>query len=459
MAKNYFLLTLFLTSFLIFSFQNFSALEATANPINKLIIPDFGKSAEFEIQVSDAVGGDYNIYTLADTEIFPQKIKLKKGYNVFNVNVIARQPVLVNGAYAFSYNLRKDSNETFTGKMSVKVLTISDLLEISSEPIDAKKGKITFYVRNIENTSLEDLNVKFSSLLFEKEQKFSLEPLEKRYFTIDVDDDELTRTKAGSYVINADFENTDGEIVNVKGKMHIGETKEISTQEDSSGFVIYTDIITKTNNGNVDEVVLISVEKNIISRLFTSFNIEPTAVERRGVSIEYFWSEELGPAESISVKAKTNYIFPLLIIIFAGLIIYGIKNYTTQKIEVKKSVHHIKTKGGEFALRVRISVKARRDLENVSLIDSVPPIVKVYKNFGTTHPDKIDSASRRLRWNIGKLVTGEERVFSYVVYSKVGVVGRFSLPEALVVYEKDDKIHETQSNKVFFLSEQTERID
>lgn len=451
--------TLALFVLLICSFQAVSALNVSTNTIDKIIVPDFGKSAEFEIDVSNATGGEYSIYTLSDVEIFPQKINLKQDSNVFEVEVQARKPASVNGAYAFSYNLKKNANETYTGKMSVKVLSISDLLEISSDVIDSKKGEIKFYIRNKENISVENINVRFSSLLFDEQRKFSLNPSEKKYFVFNVNDDELAKTKAGVYVINADFGNVDGEIVNVKGKMHIGETKEISTQEDSSGLIIHTTTITKINTGNVDELVQINIEKNILTRLFTSFNIEPTSIFRDGLKVEYSWTEELGPAEILSIKAKSNYIFPLLVILLAVAVIYVVKNYTTQKIEVKKSVHHIKTKGGEFALRVKISLKARRDLENVSLIDSVPPIVKVYKNFGTTQPDKIDSASRRLRWNIGNLATGEERVFSYVVYSKVGVVGKFSLPEALVVYEKDEKIHETQSNKVFFLSEQTERIE
>ena len=49
---------------------------------------------------------------------------------------------------------------------------------------------------------------------------------------------------------------------------------------------------------------------------------------------------------------------------------------------------------------------------------------------------------------------GEERIFSYMVYSTVGVVGKFSLPQALAVFEKDGQIHEVESNTVYFLAEQ-----
>ena len=50
--------------------------------------------------------------------------------------------------------------------------------------------------------------------------------------------------------------------------------------------------------------------------------------------------------------------------------------------------------------------------------------------------------------------SGEERVYSYMVYSTVGVVGKFALPPALAVFEKLGKIHEVDSNSVYFLAEQ-----
>ena len=124
------------------------------------------------------------------------------------------------------------------------------------------------------------------------------------------------------------------------------------------------------------------------------------------------------------------------------------------KLEVKKSISYVKTKDGQFALRVKINVKARTAVENVSITDRIPSIVKIYNKFGFIKPDKIDAKNRRLHWNIGKLFPGEERVFDYIVYAKVGVIGKFSLPGALAVYEHEGTINEVSSNQVFFLNEQ-----
>ena len=75
-------------------------------------------------------------------------------------------------------------------------------------------------------------------------------------------------------------------------------------------------------------------------------------------------------------------------------------------------------------------------------------------SIGNIKPDKIDAESRRIHWHIGDLESGEERIFNYIVYSKVGIVGKFSLPKALAVFEKEGNIHEVDSNSVFFMNEQ-----
>jgi len=44
-------------------------------------------------------------------------------------------------------------------------------------------------------------------------------------------------------------------------------------------------------------------------------------------------------------------------------------------------------------------------------------------------------------------------VIHYLVYSKVGVLGKFALPSATAIYEKEGKVKETTSNRAFFVSE------
>ena len=81
-------------------------------------------------------------------------------------------------------------------------------------------------------------------------------------------------------------------------------------------------------------------------------------------------------------------------------------------------------------------------------------MAKLYEQFGRK-PDKIDEQTRRLIWDISHLNKGEERVYSYIFYSKVRTVGRFELPSAIVLFEQDGEKREVWSNKTYFVSELT----
>ncbi len=45
-------------------------------------------------------------------------------------------------------------------------------------------------------------------------------------------------------------------------------------------------------------------------------------------------------------------------------------------------------------------------------------------------------------------------MLSYIVYSKIGVLGKFALPSTTAVYERAGEVHETTSNRAFFVAEQ-----
>ena len=122
-------------------------------------------------------------------------------------------------------------------------------------------------------------------------------------------------------------------------------------------------------------------------------------------------------------------------------------------LSLRKKVTFVKTKGGQFALKVTVRVKAKKFIERINIIDKLPPLVKLYERFGAVAPDKIDLTHKRLEWDIESLNKGEERIFSYIIYSKIGVVGRFELPNARIVYEKEGKVKKAESNRSFFINE------
>jgi hypothetical protein len=230
------------------------------------------------------------------------------------------------------------------------------------------------------------------------------------------------------------------------------EQEGIETTEAKEGTLIRREEITKSNVGNTVKGVEITTQRNIISYLFTTFNIVPTETKREGLTIEYVWKKELIPNDRLSVVVKTNWLYPLIIIIFAIVLFLLIRRSVETDLILRKQVSYVKTRGGEFALKVSIKAKAKKFIERINIIDKLPHLVELYERYGAIAPDKIDLKNRRIEWNIESLNEREERIFSYIIYSKIGVVGQFELPKARAVYEKEGKLKEIESNRSFFIN-------
>jgi hypothetical protein len=218
--------------------------------------------------------------------------------------------------------------------------------------------------------------------------------------------------------------------------------------------VVNTKIIKKENQGNSIIPTQIEVNKSIISRLFTTFSPEPDLIERKGLKVRYLWEDEIKPGENLEIKIQTNWLFPLFLIFFVIAIVVLIRKSTIRSVHMRKKVSFIRTKGGEFALKVNVLVSANKYVEKVTIVDRLPPLVKVFERFGSEQPSIVDAEGRRIKWEYEKLEAGEVRMLSYVIFSKVGVVGKFALPSAIAIYEKDGEVREAHSNRAFFVAEQ-----
>lgn len=261
---------------------------------------------------------------------------------------------------------------------------------------------------------------------------------------------DVQKMLAGNFIVTADL-NVEAVPVEISATMRFNEKSGIELIKSEEGFITQRSEIEKKNIGNVPAEVTIDVTKNILSRWYTFFNIPYNTKERKGWSMTYTFKKELNPADSLRVVTKTYLWVPFGLAI--AVICISIIIYRSTKIVIKKRLSYVRTKGGEFALKVTLTVKARRFAENIKLVDRIPYMVKVFERFGAVAPDQIDEKNRRIEWNIQKLNKGEERIFSYIIYSKIGVVGRFELPEAEALFECEGKIGEATSNKAFYINE------
>lgn len=436
----------------ILSILSTSAYEVSKIDKGSTIIAEVGNPAIYEFTISGGTSDDYaEIYSLVGIEFDPKSVFDLPGSKTLEVKAYPSNKYLDRpGNYIVEYFVRGSQGQV-KDELAFKIVSLKDAISLVPQNLNPDDDSLNLAIQNTQNTELSNITLEFSSDFFSVERQISLAPFEKINITIPIDKSKSRSLVAGTYIMKAQIEYKDAK-VKVEGVINYLEKQGTSIQTSSSGFIIRKTIITKKNEGNVPLTDSINLEKDIISRLFTTYSTQPSSAKRQGLSVSYSWSKPLQPNESWAVISTTNYTFPFLLLLFVIIIGALVSIYSHTNVAVSKQVSYVKTRGGEFALKVRVSVKARKHVERIQVIDRLPGTTKLYEKFGIK-PDKIDAATRRLFWNIDHLQAGEERVFSYIIYSNVNIVGRFELPSSTVIYEKDGKLHEVISNRAFFLSD------
>ncbi|MFH1500369.1 MAG: hypothetical protein ABIE22_00285 [archaeon] len=432
-------------------------LEITKTPVSEVVITELTEPAEFNFKIKNLGPPDnFEIYALLDIDFSPRgTFKISGGEEVeMVVRVYPGETFRKNsGPLSFVYKIRGQNSGIQDDILKIEIAKIEDAIEIGTYDISPDSNTATVYVLNKVKHNFTSIDLDFTSAFFSASEQFSLDPLSIKEFTVPIDREKTRTLVAGDYILTGAIELEEIK-KSLEGNIRFVEKSGITTSEDSAGFIIAQTIVTKTNEGNLPAVAELTFTKNAISRLFTSFSVEPDRVERKGFLVIYSWQSELRPGENMKVKITTNWLYPLILLLAVIIIVILAYIYTSSTLVLKKKLTFVKTKSGDLALKVTIVARARSFVEKISLVDKIPPLVKIHERFGSIEPDKIDHKHNRLEWNIDSLQAGEERIFTYVVYSKIGVVGRFELPPTVAVYEKNGKIHETESNKAFFVAEQ-----
>lgn len=357
------------------------------------------------------------------------------------------------GSFTFPYYIKNQDDAQIQQSLTFRRIKLADAFEIGGSEINPEENTVSLYIKNLENFDFGEVEASFSSAFFDFDKKFELGPKETKEFTVDLNKDEISKLLAGFYTMKVEI-SVDNQKTTLEDNLEFIEKSYVKTEEQDSGIIIRTNTITKTNEGNVLSDAEIKLQKSIISKLFTTMNPEPTISERSGFYYYYTWSDELAPGEELVVKSTTNWLIPLLIVLLIVAVVIIARQYAKTNLVLKKKVSFVRAKGGEFALKISVFVNAKKYIEKVRVVDRLPSLAKLYEKFGIEKPSRVDEKLKRLEWNFEKLESGEVRVLSYIIYSKVGVLGKFALPKASAIYEKDGVIHEAESNRAYFISEQ-----
>ena len=421
----------------------------------EVLIVEINNPIVFDLDITNlGPSGDFEFFNLLGFTMWPEKIFIRnEATKEIQLEIVSLASINERGFYTITYYMEANDKSRTTETLTFKIIELKDAFVIGSSDVDIESNSIEIFIRNTENFYFENINVSFSSPFFHIQKSFSLGSKETKTFSVQLNSDDFNELIAGFYTLTAKV-SVEGEEANVEGIIKFVEKDIVTTTKRDFGFLISTKIIEKKNTGNTVERIEVVIKKNIISRLFTSFNLEPDFVEREGGVVYYTWDQEIMPGKTLEIIIKTNWIFPFLVILFIVSIVILTKKYSETNLVLKKKVSFVKAKGGEFALKVSIAINAKKYVERVNVIDKLPFLVEIYERFGGDQPSRIDKKNRRLEWNFEKLEAGEMRILSYVIYSKVGILGKFALPTATAVYEKDGEIHESESNRAFFIAEQ-----
>ncbi len=435
-------------------------LEVEKLSTNEVMILGLNEPATFDLRIHN-LGASENImfYSFFSQNIYPKGTIHLAGREAQDVTLKIYPPEKIKtGYYIFNYYIRNDNDAEIPQTLTVNVINFPDAFEIGSAEFDSESKTLNVYVHNKVSFNFENISVAFSSPFFDFTKEFTLGPNQRNDFIVSLNKEDFKKLMAGYYTFQANIE-AKGIVTNLEGTLKFSEKDIVTTNKKTYGIIINTNLIEKTNEGNVVAKTETVIKKNIVSRLFTHFSPEPNAVERQGFAVYYTWNNEIVPGEILKITVRTNWILPFAIILLIVLVVIVVKKTSNRNILLKKKVSFVNAKGGEFALKVMILVEAKNYIEKISVVDRLPFLTKVHEKFGGEHPSRIDEKNKRIEWNFERLQAGERRVFSYIIYSRIGILGKFVLPSATAVYEREGNVKEAQSNQAFFMLEPRTRKD
>ncbi|MEK6827587.1 MAG: hypothetical protein AABX99_03840 [Nanoarchaeota archaeon] len=445
-----------ITLILVLPLMSAANLEVQQKTTDVAMIIGLDMPAIFDLTIKNlGIGDNFIFYNYFGSDTFPKGTVLIGGGETkeVQVGVYPRNDLKQEGRVNFDIFMKGRSAGETRHQLTVNVIELQHALEVGAEEFKPDSNNVTVYVKNLANFNFNNINVRFKSPFFDFEKTFTLSPYEKEKFEISLNKNDFRDLMAGFYTLNTEM-TLNGKKANIDGVMKFSEKDIVTSSSNDYGLIINTKKISKINDGNVVSPSSTVLKKNIVSRLFTTFSPEPDLVDRKGFVVYYTWERQLKPGERLDITVITNWLLPLLAVLLTIAIVILTKQFSKTNLSLKKKVSFVRAKGGEFALKVSINVSARKFVEKVNIIDRLPPLVKLHEKFGGEMPRKVVENNRRIEWHFDKLQEGETRVLSYVIYSKVGVLGKFALPTTTAIYEKDGQVHDAESNHAFFIADQ-----
>ncbi len=421
----------------------------TKEAVNDVVAVELTIPAEYRITVENPnpTADTIEFLVLTDNTILPKQIPAPAKQSVTAL-VTFLPSYRVKYDFYYEYYIRNSRAESLKDYLFVKIRPLSEILTITvPEVIGRNDESFPVTIKNKQNINLGDVQVFIKSDPVTSETGILVPANSEQIANVPLTNTRIKVTEAGDYDFTIILQLNNEYNYTIQRSIKLKEYAEIVEETKSSfQFFGYKKTITRRNNGNINQLINVDYAyANFLERTFTTFDIEPTDK----TSEKATWQKQLAPGETFIIVSDTNYTVPIVII---ALIIIAIVAYVIVKrhmVIVSKKAIRIRTKGGEFAVKIVLLLKnvSGHEVSNLTLVDALPLTTQIYEKFGTVKPDQQDK--HRLVWKFPALLPGEEILTSYIIYSKIEMVGTIELPKAKLTFNDiKGKRHISDSNKL-----------
>lgn len=252
----------------------------------------------------------------------------------------------------------------------------------------------------------------------------------------------------GQYLVRATLIKDDEIFDTAERAFTIETVKQVDRDVDErSGTFTFTRTVKLRNTGNAETVESVTAE---VARPFNAFTSAPGALaEERDGSVVYTWFVTLGPNESASVTYTVHY-WPFYVV-FAVIIFAAYRFYiTSRRPSIRKrlmSSKRLHDDRQEFAISLEVKNTTPFTLRNVTVLDFVPAVARVYKDF-KVQPEraKFVEVGTEILWKFREMKPGEVRYVHYRMATVLETIERFLLPSAVVEGWRGRRRYRVHSN-------------
>lgn len=433
-----------------------AAVQVTApKDVPLLIVGSDDESVSYRLTLTNTgSSSDFEVYSLVGVVLKPDTIHLEQNMPTtitFTASPIDHLLETARGTVKFEYEIFSTLGGVNKHELLMDIAELNDVIFVRPLSVEPGDTTVVLSLQNLKGKTFSNLKVNVKSELVNTETIVTLEPYQTLTIPVQLDVDAMKRLVADTYPLRIDlaYQGAEDRIIsNIKYREKGG----VAVAESHDGVIIRTTTTEKINEGNVPVTVTISERRDIFTRLLTDHDPSPETATKRGFYVSYTWQKLLAPSERLTVRSTTNYTLPalLLLLIVAGVV--GVRLYVRTSLSMVKRVSFVRTRGGEFALKVTIHARARKNLQNITVTDRIPHVMKLFESYGIK-PHAVNDSARTISWHMPHLSAGEERMFSYIMYSKLRVVGSFELPMAHANFTHNGKHTSVLSNKTSFVSQ------